>query len=289
MKDLNDFGITLRKRAHWTHSIIKRSAILGLGIMEETLTDMHLFSIADEYNENIITKKFSRREEGSKSGADWLWVVGEPGSWIPLLVQAKIINPKTGNCQHFDYKDGEQRKRLLLYARQHSYIPVYCIYSSIPADFEPPAFLDRDGRQKEDWACSFISPKSVRFLSRQGIKNQNEILKLSIPWMDPFCRAAFDVEPMGQAVAKAIVDIRDGFEESTIKRLTSKVQIEQPNLIQKRINWENMDSIQSIKKEIPRAICNMFRVSSFDSTRTPLAGVSIISTIPINQIKELSN
>lgn len=132
MKDLNEFGLFLKKRALWTHRFIERSSVLPLGVMEETITDMHLFSIADKYNDNVITRKFNRREEGAISGADWLWIIGEPGNWLPLLIQAKIINPKTQNCQHFDYKDGVQRKQLLQYARRHSFVPMYCIYSYVP-------------------------------------------------------------------------------------------------------------------------------------------------------------
>ena len=155
MDSLYEFGLFLNSRAHWTQNFIYRSNVLRLGILEETITDMHLFSIADKYANNVITRKFNRREEGSQSGADWLWIIGEPGSWLPLLIQAKVINLKTQNCQHFDYKNGEQRKRLLKYARLHGCLPLYCIYSYIPPDFIPPEQFIRADRSNEDWACSF--------------------------------------------------------------------------------------------------------------------------------------
>ena len=163
MDSLYEFGLFLNSRAHWTQNFIYRSNVLRLGILEETITDMHLFSIADKY------------------GADWLWIIGEPGSWLPLLIQAKVINLKTQNCQHFDYKNGEQRKRLLKYARLHGCLPLYCIYSYIPPDFIPPEQFIRADRSNEDWACSFLSPRSVRELSQAGIKSQKEVLKYCIP------------------------------------------------------------------------------------------------------------
>lgn len=247
--------------------------------MEETLTDINLFSIADEYHDYSITKKFSRREEGSKSGADWLWIIGEPGSWIPLLVQAKIVNPKTGNCQYMDYKNGEQRKRLLSYARQHAFIPVYCIYSFIPPDFVPPKCLNYVGRQKEDWACAFISPRAVRYLSCKGLKNQSDILKFSIPWMDPFDITS-DKEPMRQAIASSLVNIRDSFETiDKMKKLKGTALVN-------RISWENLDALHAVRHELPRNICNLIK-ESLPVADSPLTGVSILSNIPIKQIKEL--
>ena len=43
MQNLNEFGLFLKNRALWTHRFIERSSLLRLGVMEETVTDMHLF------------------------------------------------------------------------------------------------------------------------------------------------------------------------------------------------------------------------------------------------------
>ena len=61
----------------------------GLGIHEETLSDLVLNRIRYEYADNFLTRKFTRKEEGSVTGADWLWCIGEPGSWITFAVQRK--------------------------------------------------------------------------------------------------------------------------------------------------------------------------------------------------------
>lgn len=289
MKNINEFGLYLRERAHWTHNIISKSTMLRLGIMEETITDMHLFSIADEFSNNVLTKKFNCREEGSKSGADWLWIIGEPGSWLPLLIQAKIVNPQTGNCQRLDYKDGEQRKRMLTYARQHGFVPLYCIYSSIPSEFEPPKCFAQDGRPIEDWACSFVSPRTVRVLSKAGIKNQHEILKYAIPWMEPFCFSPTYSEPNGQSIATSIENIRDNFEKGNVYKLTGKTFVEKEASLQKRTSLENLDATQAVRKSIPGYICKWFGKQSSEFSQAPLSGASIISAVPIAQIKELND
>lgn len=288
MKNINEFGLYLRERAHWTHNIISKSAMFRLGIMEETITDMHLFSIADEFSDNVLAKKFNRREEGSKSGADWLWIIGEPGSWLPLLIQAKIINPQTGNCQRLDYKDGEQRKRLLAYARQHGFVPLYCIYSSIPSEFEPPKCFAQDGRPIEDWACSFVSPKTVRLLSNAGVKNQREILKYAIPWMEPFCLVSTHCEPHGQSIATSIENIRDNFGEENRHKLTGKASGQKETSLRKRTSWENLDATQAVRANIPSNLCKWFNEWSSELSQAPLSGASIISSVPITQIEELN-
>lgn len=286
MQNLNEFGLFLKKRAHWTHNFIDRSSVLRLGVMEETITDMHLFSIADEYNENVITRKFNRREEGATSGADWLWIIGKPGSWLPLLIQAKIINPKTQNCQHFDYKDGAQRRQLLQYARRHSFVPLYCIYGYIPPNTKFPDRLGDSEQDSEDWACSFLSPKAVRLLAKEGKKHQQDIIKYSIPWMDPFSLVSSQDSFKGESLAEAIIEIRDN--SSVISKKPSTYRLTpSKSALQKRVNWENLDTFQAVRTEIPRSICAWFNSKQSSDLDVPLAGASIISAVPVNQIIEL--
>lgn len=278
MDNLYEFGIFLNSRAHWTHNFIHRSMTLGLGVMEETITDINLFSIADRYRNNIIVKKFSRREEGSKCGADWLWFVGEPGSWLPLLVQAKVINPRTGNCFHLNYRNGEQRKKLIFYARQHAYVPLYCIYSYVPSDLILCQLSGNIKHTNKDWACSFLAPKMVRLLSQRGIKNQKEILKYCIPWMEPFCLMKTSNMLKGRAISNAFDEIKDSLYE------TDKKCNQYP---QKRIQWENLETAQAVRDKIPRDICKWLRYNSEIHEDVPLSGISVISTKPINSIDEL--
>lgn len=287
MSMIYEFGQCLQERAHWTHNIIEKSAMYRLGIMEETITDMHLFSIADQFKNNVLTKKFNRREEGSKSGADWLWLVGEPGSWLPLLIQAKIINPQTGNCNYLDYKSGEQRTRLLTYARQHKFVPLYCIYSMIPSSFPLPQFSNRKMRSYKDWACSFVSPKTVRILSSSGKKTQYDILQHAIPWMEPFYIEPQQSTPAGESCALRLEEIRDEFDKSSLRRLPGKIHSDNKIATQTKVKWENLDSVHAVMNSIPRSICKLFTGKHLDYYNVPFSGASIISSVPIEEIREL--
>lgn len=281
MDSLYEFGMFLNNRAHWTQNFIKKSMVLGLGAMEETITDINLFSIADKYPDNIITKKFSRREEGKKSGADWLWIIGEPGSWIPLLIQAKIINPHTRKCFHLDYKRGEQRERLLYYARQHGYVPLYCIYSYVPTDIRLSQLSGKIKHINADWACSFLTPKMVRILSQKGIRDQKEILEYCIPWMEPFCLTKASCELKGKAISNAFTSIKD----SLYRTISSKEN--EGFCLPKRIQWEDLETLQTVRDRLPLDICKWFKSNTETRFDIPVSGVSIISTMPISRIEEL--
>lgn len=285
--NLHEFGEFLNLRAHWTQNFILRSSVLRLGVMEETITDMHLFAIADRYGDNIITKKFNRREEGARSGADWLWIVGAPGNWLPILIQAKVINPQTKNCYHFDYKNGGQRKLLLNYARQNHCLPLYCIYSCIPASFSPPKWPSDVVHTNEDWACAFISPKSIRDLSRNGIRDQHTILKHCIPWAEPFCLTHEADPPCGETIATTFLSIRDHISTATRRYLPRPKTQSAENPLRTRVHWEHLDTTRAIWRKIPQSICRWVKAESQEGLDVPIPGISIISAVPIHGIEEL--
>ena len=132
---------TLRTLAQWTNQTIAKGYVSGLGILEETITDYTLNEIAVRHPEYIYTKKFSRKQEGCESGADWLWCIGSPGAWLPVLVQAKVVNPRTKQCHFLNYstRHGKQCTIFLRYARTHQLLPLYCIYSLIEDNAIPQA------------------------------------------------------------------------------------------------------------------------------------------------------
>src|SRR3712207_41816 len=136
---LSELCQTFRERALWTGELIRDGFASQLGVMEETITDQHLIEIMRRHRDFVLTKKFSRRFEGSISGADWVWCIGGPGGWLPVLVQAKIIDPKNGKCSGLDFRAGEQRRKLVEFAKKHRFFPVYCVYSYLPDGFVLPA------------------------------------------------------------------------------------------------------------------------------------------------------
>lgn len=64
---LSDLCATFQECTLWTNNIIKDSLSSRLGILEESITDINLVTIARKHSDFILTKKFSRREEGSQS------------------------------------------------------------------------------------------------------------------------------------------------------------------------------------------------------------------------------
>jgi hypothetical protein len=101
---------TFRTLAQWANQSIAKGYASGLGILEETITDFTLNEIAIRHPEYIYTKKFSRKQEGCESGADWLWCIGSRDGWLPVLVQAKVINPITRRCHFLDYSTQHGRQ-----------------------------------------------------------------------------------------------------------------------------------------------------------------------------------
>ena len=138
----NNLCETLTILAQWTNEIIAKGHLTGLGILEETITN-YIFYILIEtesrHSQHVYTKQFSRKQEGSESGADWLWCIGNPGEWLPILIQAKIVNPRTKQCHHLNYgtRHGKQGQLLVRYARTNRLLPLYCIYSLIDKDTNP--------------------------------------------------------------------------------------------------------------------------------------------------------
>lgn len=286
--ELIEFSLFLKERAHWTHNFINRSCILGLGILEETITDMNLFSIADRYEKNIIIRKFGRKEEGNESGADWLWIIGAPGNWLFLLIQAKLINPISNKCNYLNYKNGEQRKLLLRYARSHGFLPLYCIYSSIPEDFLIPnefSYKEYVDHEKEDWACSFVSPKIISKLANNNIKDQKQILQYAIPWMDPFRILAYEKDDtkVYSEVASAFIEIK----ETQINEDFSKKDSKEYGKMPDRISWSNLDTRKAKKTKIPANICNLIKCNTVKDAIAPAPILGIISQVPISEIEEL--
>lgn len=130
-----EFCDVLRDRAAAVHELVTFSYAQGLGVSEEAITDMLAVEIRRRLPANhVFTRKFTRHEESSVSGADWLWVIGKPGKWLAILVQAKLARPGQASLRSLHHKNGAQRKMLVQHARAKKYIPLYVIYTGFTGD-----------------------------------------------------------------------------------------------------------------------------------------------------------
>ena len=181
---------TFHAQAAWTQNMIGKGLSFRLGLLEETLTDIHLIQIAMAHDGYVVTRKFTRREEGAASGADWLWCIGGPGAWLSLLVQAKIVNPQTGKCRYLHYKHGEQRRRLLTFARRHRLLPLYCIYGLVDAPLVPvKPIVPAAPNEPDQWSCTMVSPRTIKRMASRRSRAHEDLLELGLPWKMLFCGA----------------------------------------------------------------------------------------------------
>jgi|GEM_PF-2096655 len=287
---------TIKTITQWTNQTIAKGYISGLGILEETITDFILNEIAIRHSTYIFTKKFSRKQEGCESGADWLWCIGGPGAWLPILIQAKVINPVTKRCHYLDYstRRGKQRSLLLRYARNHRLLPLYCIYSLVDKDITPEAIkLDSlSNLNPKDWACSFIIPRYVSQLTMQDEKSQSDLLRYGIPWIFPFCEAkdARGIK-LARSIAKSMFKIyrefakRDGAAvmDNQSRKSRYALVVQPKHEKNSRIQWASVDPTKLVTPEIPRLVIRLLK-SRVRQDDAPVSAVSIISNTPVEAV-----
>jgi hypothetical protein len=294
----NNLCDTLTALAQWTNQTIAKGHLTGLGILEETVTDYLLNEIAALHPQSVYTKKFSRKQEGRESGADWLWCIGNPGTWLPILVQAKIVNPKTKQCHYLDYKTkhGKQSQLLLKYARTHRFLPLYCIYSLIDQTtiLEARKVRSLSNLGRANWACSFIIPKYIQQLIKQNRKSQHDLLKYGVPWMYPFCDGSEEAEiDLAHVASHSLFRIYNEFTErdNDFSNKVSFDRLEDKSITKKqsanlRIQWAKVDPTRLIIPKIPRAIVRLL-TSPIKPSESPISSISIISSRPIEEVFEV--
>lgn len=291
MLKTRDLCETLKRRALYTHKLIGQGLSSGLGVLEETITDVNLLEIETAHDGYVYTKKFSKRQEGAESGADWLWCIGQPGSWLNLLVQAKIVSPFTGTCRYLDYRGGggRQRSLLLKFARMTKSVPLYVVYCHIPKGYEPPSkarpqFASRD---PWEWGCSWITPRRVRQLSQNNRRKLEDLLSYGIPWAYPFCQLGVsDRVPLGKAIADGLARGQEELSDHYLVPVLTAARHKDLGKANRkiRIQWESVDPTQLVQERFPRVVKRL--LSLRPDTRPPIAGLSVISAIPFETFTE---
>jgi len=122
-----------RDRAAAVHDLVSYSYSQGLGVSEETLTDVTLVEMQRALQPYVLTRKFTKFEESSASGADWLWTIGRPGRWVSILVQAKLARPGAERLPGLHHGKGSQRKTLVAYALKERCLPCTSSTATSPA------------------------------------------------------------------------------------------------------------------------------------------------------------
>ena len=191
----------LQDRAAATYELIDYSFVEGLGVSEETITDVNLVEVRRALPAlHVVTKKFTKHEESASSGADWLWVFGQPGRWVSLLVQAKLARPGADTVPKLHHDKGQQRQLLVACARTNNWIPLYVVYNARPAPTPTAgrgatqaaatpgsacAAMEADHRQS---GCLAVRPRTVaRMFRAHRTTKVAMLLEGGRPWASLFC------------------------------------------------------------------------------------------------------
>jgi hypothetical protein len=186
---------TFRRQSSSTWSTLRKARVCGYQPGEETLTDINLIEITRQHPYEIITQKFTKREEG-EGGADWeWWLTGRSGQWLGFRVQAKIIALESYTYPHLHYsKKNRYQSDLLVRSAlgcNVRRIPIYCLYSNwdirqFANKWSCPAIK----RSAISYGCSIVPAWVVRYFRMNGGANDlDSLLDYMQPWHCLVCRA----------------------------------------------------------------------------------------------------
>ena len=273
---------SIENQTNYIKTEMNKAKYTGLGIHEESITDFILNSIQYENRENVLTRKFTRKDENSISGADWLWCIGERNSWITFAVQAKIMNINTGKVHflHYSKENNEQFSKLHKFCKTFSFIPEYSIYARVDHDVKP--FLRSLPEFKSlpisDWSFSAISPKYVKNLRTSQEKQISKVLYYSIPWKYILCKSENSKSLLGMSIVQNLDRIHQIIENEY--RINNSL----PRLENREyIDWDNPNPIKMVSDSIPLLVLYLLVNNRFPA-KVPVSGVNIISNTNVNEL-----
>lgn len=111
---------------------------MGISRGEETVTDDLLLDVQNARPTEVTTFQFNKWEEG-KTGADWEWWLTDGNAWLGLLIQAKILHPKSNLYSKIKHKvRGRRQIDILIEQARRKGIPaLYFFYNHTRLSFPP--------------------------------------------------------------------------------------------------------------------------------------------------------
>jgi hypothetical protein len=152
----------------WTK--LGQARALGLGRGEETVTDDLLLDVQNAHPAEVATFQFNKHEEG-KTGADWEWWLTDGQVWLGLLIQAKILHPKSNLYSKIKHKvSGRPQIDILIDQARHKGIPaLYFFYNHTRLSFPPLTWkCGSTGEQIEQLGCTVADASAIKSLVRPG-------------------------------------------------------------------------------------------------------------------------
>ena len=171
--------------ADHTCFLLKNARSLKHQMLEETITDLNVLIIKCHMPSNVITKTFTKKEEG-KNGSDWEWWFTDSNKsfWFGVRVQAKIVKFNTDRFESLYYKN--QTDDLISSAASSSpkMYPLYCFYSDWSGGVSSGSsgICHNCNRKIFSYGCSLMDAYDIKKLkSSSKKKDLNTIVGHSIP------------------------------------------------------------------------------------------------------------
>lgn len=174
----------LRRLAGWTWNRQNDAKAHGLSLQEETLTEILLLQIANDWaGQGVRAKLFTRAQE-AVNGADWEWFFQGRDCAIGYRVQAKRLYASGRYQGEYGGHDpaGSQSSKLIGQAASRGMYPIYIFYNhssssaftqTHPGNFRKPSY----------WGCSFASAQSVK---KANSRSPKVLIKHMRPWHELF-------------------------------------------------------------------------------------------------------
>jgi len=186
---------TFRRQAFWTWDQLGRARRINAHLGEESLTDFNLLEIRSRHSQEVITKTFTKAEEGV-IGADWeWWLTGRSLQWVGFRLQAKVINHVSERFEHLHYttQAGRHQSEMLCErSRTNGCIPLYCLYTHwSPASLRTPWRCGSYAATPESYGCSLVDGFYVdRVRADPNSRRLDSLIEHMTPWHCLVCCAA---------------------------------------------------------------------------------------------------
>lgn len=188
-KEMKDICQAYRDISHRTNELLYRSSRVDHQVLEETITDINMFQLKEEFPNQVLTKTMTKPEEGV-NGADWEWWLTNSTKtmWLGVRVQAKIFNSAKASYKSLHYVNPKssisQIDKLKNEAIRLGMVPLYCFYSySTPGTVIPSIQCVTYPHSPEFYGCSLGTVQHVeRLYAKNKATDYASVMKGVSPW-----------------------------------------------------------------------------------------------------------
>lgn len=162
---------------------LEAARALGINRGEETVTDDFLLDVQSAHPADVVTFQFNKPDEAI-TGADWEWWLTDGRRWAGLLVQAKILNPKSNLYSSIKHVvRGRPQIDIILEQASYKGIPAtYFFYNHTRRRFPDVAWnCLSTSPEIEQLGCTVAHAAAVRPLVKQGGVGIATLAAIAVP------------------------------------------------------------------------------------------------------------